>query len=332
MRRIKLGLPKGSLNTPGRGNTESIFQDAGYDIKGYSPTRESDRSLRIANDPEVDTYLARPQSAPNELSRGLLDIAVIGADWVTEETLNRTSDIKLLADLKYGQARIVVAMPKEHAADNLTDFFKAEAGREGPIICYTEYLNITRAHVERNPGYQEVFGQKRPLVMVRGIADGENDKVQIINSDGVTEGYIAKGADLIVDNTQTGSTLRAYGLKEIDQIMESSAGLYGGPSLARDPWKADKARDITDQLIGVVTARKFNDVKFNVPKKRFDDLMAYLQEHRLYSQYPTITEAGDWYAVNIVVPRETWPKISRELKRDFEASAIVRSDLKQLMP
>jgi ATP phosphoribosyltransferase len=60
--------------------------------------------------------------------------------------------------------------------------------------------------------------------------------------------------------------------------------------------------------------------------------MAYLKEHHLYSQYPTITDAGDWYAVNIVVPKETWPQISRELKRDFEASAIVRSDLKQLIP
>jgi ATP phosphoribosyltransferase len=332
MKRIKLGLPKGSLNTPGRGNTESIFLDAGYEIKGYSPTRESDRSLRIANDPEIDTYLARPQSAPNELSRGLLDIAIIGADWVTEETLNRTSDISLLADLHYGQARIVVAIPKEHPAGDLTEFFRAEADRSGPIICYTEYLNITQAHFLKNPGYQEVFGQKTPLVLVRGIAEGDNDRVQIINSDGVTEGYIAKGADLIVDNTQTGSTLRAYGLREMDQIKESSAGLYGGPTLTEDQWKADKARDITDQLIGVVTARKYNDVKFNIPKDRFEELMTYLRDHHLYSQYPTITEAGEWYAVNIVVPRETWPKISRELKRDYGASAIVRSDLKQLMP
>lgn len=332
MKLIKLGLPKGSLNTPGRGNTESIFLDAGYEIRGYSPTRESDRSLRIANDAEIETYLSRPQSAPNELSRGLLDMAIIGADWVTEETLNRDSDITLLADLKYGQARIVIALPREHPAGSLTEFFRAEADRKSPIICYTEYLSITRAHFLKDPGYQEVFGRKKPLVLVRGIADGDNDKVQIINSDGVTEGYIAKGASLIVDNTQTGSTLRAYGLKEIDQIMESSAGLYGGPSLAQDPWKADKARDITEQLLGVVTARKYNDVKFNVPKERFDDLMTYLREHHLYSQYPTVTDAGEWYAVNIVVPKETWPKISRELKHDYEASAIVRSDLKQLIP
>lgn len=122
MRRIKLGLPKGSLNTPGRGNTESLFLDAGYEIKGYTPTRESDRGLRIANDPEIDLYLTRPQSAPSELSRGLLDIAVIGADWVREETLDRASDITFLADLEYGGARLVAAVPKEHPADDLTAF------------------------------------------------------------------------------------------------------------------------------------------------------------------------------------------------------------------
>ena len=332
MRRIKLGLPKGSLNTPGRGNTESLFLDAGYEIKGYTPTRESDRGLRIANDPEIDLYLTRPQSAPSELSRGLLDIAVIGADWVREETLDRASDITFLADLEYGGARLVAAAPKEHPADDLTAFFQAEAERASPIICYTEYLNLTRSHFLKNPGYQERFGQKAPLVLVRGITEGENEQVQVINSDGVTEGYIAKGAALVVDNTQTGSTLRAYGLKEIDQLMTSTAGLYGGPALELDAWKAEKARDISDHLIGVVTARKYNDVKFNVPKARFEGLMAYLESHHLYSQHPTITEAGDWYAVNIVVPKETWPKISRELKRDSEASAIVRSDLKQLIP
>ena len=332
MKLIKLGLPKGSLNTPGRGNTESIFLDAGYEIKGYSPTQESDRGLRIANDPEIELYLTRPQSAPSELSRGLLDIAIIGADWVQEETMGRDSNLALLADLEYGRARLVAAIPMENPAGDLTSFFQAERARTSPIICYTEYINLTRSHFLKNPGYQELFGQKPPLVLVRGITEGDNEQVQVINSDGVTEGYIAKGADMVVDNTQTGSTLKAYGLKEIDQMMVSTAGLYGGPALERDPWKAEKARDIADHLLGVVTARQYNDVKFNVPKGRFDDLMAYLRTHHLYSQHPTITEAGDWYAVNIIVPKEMWPKISRELKRDYEASAIVRSDLKQLIP
>ena len=77
MRKIKLGVPKGSLNTIGRGDTEGLFLDAGYVICGYTPGKESDRSLHIANDPEIQLFLTRPQSAPNELSRGLLDIAIL---------------------------------------------------------------------------------------------------------------------------------------------------------------------------------------------------------------------------------------------------------------
>ena len=60
----------------------------------------------------------------------------------------------------------------------------------------------------QNNGYQEIYGDTVPLVQVRGLKDGNNDKVQVINSDGATEVYIAKGADLIVDNTQTGNSLK----------------------------------------------------------------------------------------------------------------------------
>lgn len=330
MKTIKLGVPKGSLNYPGRGNTESLFLDAGYDIKGYSPNSEQDTSLVIANDPEITLFLTRPQSAPNELSRGLLDIAIIGDDWVTEESVNGRS-LEKLCDLEYGQTRIVTAIPKTDPAKTLSQFFESRAKTRKPIICYTEYINITKSHFMKNRVYKKLYGDKVPLLQVRGIKSGENEAVQILNSDGVTEGYIAKGADIVVDNTQTGSTLKKYGLRELDQIITSSASLYAGKTIDKSPWKREKALDIKDNLMGAVIARKYNDVKFNIHKNDFYNLMDYLKKNKLYSQAPTVTEAGDWYAVNIVVPKETWPKISRELKRDYRASAIVRSNLRQLI-
>ncbi|HUU50848.1 MAG TPA: ATP phosphoribosyltransferase [Nitrospinota bacterium] len=330
MKTIKLGVPKGSLNYPGRGNTEGLFIDAGYDIKGYSPTKEQDSSLVIANDLEISLFLTRPQSAPNELSRGLLDIAIIGGDWVMEESVNG-EPLEKLCDLEYGKARLVTAIPKVTPAETLSEFFLIKSKEKKEIICYTEYINLTKSHFMKNDEYKKLYGNKVPLIQIRGIKGGENKSVQIINSDGVTEGYIAKGADIVVDNTQTGSTLKKYGLKELGEILISSAGLYGGKNLKEDPWKKDKALDIRDQLMGAVIARKYNDVKFNIHKKDFDKLMKYLKENKLYSQAPTVTEAGDWYAVNIVVLKETWPKISRELKRDYKASAIVRSNLRQFI-
>jgi ATP phosphoribosyltransferase-like protein len=328
MKRIKLGLPKGSLNTIGRGNTESLFIDAGYDIRGYTPQKESDSSLRIVNDPEILPFLTRPQSAPNELRRGLLDIAIIGDDWVAEESINSEELLKL-CDLDYGKTRIVTAVPKELDVKNLADFFLKNKGNQ--IICYTEYVNLTRRHFMENEGYKAIYGDAIPLIQIRGIRDGDNDLVQIINSDGVTEGYITKGADIIVDNTQTGATLKEYGLRELDVIMESSAGLFGSPMLKKDAWKSQKAEDIKNQLLGVVVGRGFYDVKFNIPKDKFESLLKYLKANRLFAQSPTVSEAGDWYAVNIVIPKEQWPRISIELKRDHQASAIVRSELKQFI-
>ncbi|WP_263641227.1 type 2 periplasmic-binding domain-containing protein [Methanobrevibacter arboriphilus] len=110
------------------------------------------------------------------------------------------------------------------------NFFRLNKDRKTPILCFTEYPNLTRKHIMENDGYKEVFGDSIPLVQVRGLVDGENDMVQIINSDGATEVYIAKGADLIVDNTQTGSSLKKAGLVELETIMHSSAGLYAGVS------------------------------------------------------------------------------------------------------
>ena len=135
MTEIKLGLPKGSLNTVGRGNTHQLFLDAGYDIQGYEPGNES--IVRIANDPEIITFLTRPQSAPVELSRGMLDAAIIGKDWVEEESVNG-AEIREIGDLEYGSTRLVIGVLKDAPYNSLSEFFRLQEGRENQILCFTE--------------------------------------------------------------------------------------------------------------------------------------------------------------------------------------------------
>ncbi|MBI2106714.1 ATP phosphoribosyltransferase [Candidatus Woesearchaeota archaeon] len=328
MTTIKIGLPKGSLNTIGRGNTHQLFVDAGYDIQGYEPGKESDTKLRIVNDPEIIAFLTRPQSAPVELSRQLLDVAIVGEDWVKEESVNG-ADIRRIGDLEYGQTRLVIGVPKDASYESLSDFFRSQKNRTTPILCFTEYPNLTRQRFTEDAGYQQVFGNKKPLVQVRGLQDGENRLVQIINSDGVTEGYMAKGADLIVDNTQTGSTLREYGLRELETIMKSSAGLYAGPSC--NSAKEGKAREIFDLLVGAVQGRKYFDVKFNVPNDRLDETKAYLSNKGLCSDEPTVTAGNRYSAINILIPRERFPEALRNLRQTYQATAIVRNEVKQFV-
>ena len=274
MNKIVLGLPKGSLNNVNRGNTYQLFVDAGYEVRGYEPGNESNEIV-IINDPEIKGFLTRPQSAPVELNRQILDLAIIGEDWVREESVNyKEKLIRKIGDLDYGQTRLIVGVPNDSNYNSLTEFFRANKDRETPILCFTEYPNLTRQFFMNNAGYQEVYGDSVPLVQVRGLRHGDNEMVQVINSDGATEVYIAKGADLIVDNTQTGSSLRKAGLKELETIMESSAGLYAGPSCTG--LKEEKAQMMFEQLFGAIKARKYFDVKFNISNQKVDEVKDFL--------------------------------------------------------
>jgi ATP phosphoribosyltransferase len=328
MNTIKLGLPKGSLNTKDRGNTYELLVDAGYEIRGYEPGNESDRNLKILNDPEIDVYLVRPQSAPVELNKGFLDIAIVGEDWVREESIASSgNNIFKIGDLEYGKTRIVAAIPGNVPFESFDDFFSQD--RKEPILCFTEYINITKDYIVRNKAYISSYGTKSPVVQIRGLVEGENEMVQIINSDGVTEGYIAKGADIIVDNAQSGKTLREYGLKEIQEIMRSSAGLYGGPICNK--WKKKKAEDIFQQLYGVVIARKYFDVKFNVTNNNVEPIRKYLITAKLCADEPTIIKGKKYSQVNILILKERFPLVLSCLKKDYNISAIVRNEIKQFV-
>lgn len=326
MNNIVLGLPKGSLNNVNRGNTYQLFVDAGYEVKGYEPGQESNEIV-IANDPEIRGFLTRPQSAPVELNRQILDIAIIGEDWVREESVNYTEKlITKIGDLDYGQTRLIVGVPKESPYTSLTDFFRANKERKTPVLCFTEYPNLTRQFFMNNEGYKEVFGETKPLVQVRGLRDGDNKMVQVINSDGATEVYIAKGADLIVDNTQTGSSLRKAGLKELETIMESSAGLYAGPTCKG--LKAEKAQMIFEQLFGAIKARKYFDVKFNISNSKVEDVKEFLLSNKYCSDEPTVVEGSSFSQVNVLIPKNKFPVMLKGIK-NYGASSIVRENVKQ---
>jgi len=82
---IKLGLPKRSLNNIERGNnTYQLLKNAGYDIRGYLPTKEDEFELSIKNDAEIIPFLIRPQNAAIELKMGFLDVVIGSEDWVQE--------------------------------------------------------------------------------------------------------------------------------------------------------------------------------------------------------------------------------------------------------
>ena len=321
--KIKLGLPKGSLNTVGRGNTCQLFLDAGYDIIGYEPGKEQEHLLRIENDLEIEVFLTRPQSAPNELVPKLLDIAIIGEDWVQEWGGN----VPCIGDLRYGKTKLVAALPRKSSYESLTDFFIDQRDRETPILCFTEYVNLTRDHFMKNKGYQQAYGNKLPLIQFPRLEAGENKQVRIIRSDGATESFIAKGADIIVDNTQTGSALERNGLRILEEIMESSAGLFARPNIDGDKMK--KAKEIFDLLKGVVDGKNYFDVKFNVPNEQLERVCSYLISGRWCADEPTFAQGRNYSQVNICIPRARYPAVISVLREEYSARSIVRNEVKQ---
>ena len=325
--KIILGLPKGSLNNVKRGNTYQLFVDAGYEVRGYESGYES-YEIDIVNDPEINAYLTRPQSVPVELNRGMVDIAIVGEDWIKEESVLRDTKTVKIGDLDYGKTRLIVAVPNDSPYENLTEFFRANKDRKTLILCFTEYLNLTRKHIMENEGYKEIFGDVVLFVQVRGLTDGDNEQVQVINSDGATEVYIAKGADLIVDNTQTGSSLRKAGLKELETILHSSAGLYAGVSCTGE--KMVKAQLIYKQLFGAITAKNYFDVKFNLANDKISDVSEYLVENKLCADEPTVTECSSFSQINVLIPKAKFPEMIEAIK-GFNATSIIRNDLKQLI-
>lgn len=327
-REIRLGLPTGSLNTPGRGNTYEVLVNAGYDIRGYEPGNESS-NLFIANDPEIKLFLTRPQRSPVDLSRGFLDIAVIGSDWVEEERINGGRFVRRIGDLEYGQTRLVIAVAETSGFQSLSDLFELlrDKRQREPVYCSSEYVNLTTRAFLQNEIYRELFGNVSPFVQYRGLTRGRNRRVQILGSDGKTEQSIGMGYDVMVDNSQSGKSLTDNRLRVIGEIWQSSVGLYAGSTCTG--WKEEKAQEIFEQLYGAVIGRKYFDVKFDVPINRIDKLREYLISAGLCADEPTITSGKSFAAVNILIPRKLFPTTLQVLRGNYSASAIVRSEVKQ---
>ncbi len=304
--------------------------DAGYDIQGYVPKMEDGYDLKILNDPEIALFLSRPQSAPIELSRKLIDIALIGDDWVQEETTNNNlNGIWKIGDLEYGKTRLVLAVPNHSRFSSLSDLIQRSFENDKPILCFSELVNLARKKIMDNETYRELYGNKEPLTQAKGIVVGNNEMVQVILSDGETESYIRKGADLIADITQTGSSLKRYGLIELEQIMESNVGLYAGPGCVG--WKTEKAKDIFDSLYGVILARKNYDVKFNIPTENIEIVTNYLIGQGLCADEPTVNRGRKFSQVNIIMPRDRYPLAKEILRRKYKATAIIPNKIQQFI-
>jgi ATP phosphoribosyltransferase-like protein len=221
-------------------------------------------------------------------------VGFAGADWVAE----LDGSLIELADTGLDPVRVVAAAPVDLVPDGQLP--------SGPLVVASEYENLTR----------------------RWIAD-RCPEAAFVRSYGATEVFPPEDADLIVDNTATGSTLEANNLRIIDQLMTSSTRLYANPRALEHLDRRAIIEDIVLLVRSVLEARLRVMVEVNVAKDRLEALLKVLPCMR----QPTVSElaGGDGYAVKAAVPRKDVPAVIPRLKA-AGGEDIVVTRLAQIIP
>jgi ATP phosphoribosyltransferase len=237
MNRLKLGIPKGSLQEA----TLELFARAGWKI-----TISSRSYVPAVDDPEIECLLVRAQEMARYVETGALDAGITGHDWVVETG----SDVEELAELVYAKQRLsrvrwVLAVQEDSAIREPRDL-------QGKVIA-TEIVRITEEYL------------RRYAVTAR-----------VDFSWGATEVKVPQLADAIVEVTETGSSLRANRLRIVDTVLESATVFIMNRAAVADAWKKEKAESLILMLQGAIAATSKVGLILNVRREDLDRVIAIL--------------------------------------------------------
>lgn len=257
---LRIGIPKGSLQE----TTQKLFVRAGFDL------RISGRSYYPGiDDPELQCILIRPQEMARYVGHGILDCAITGLDWILETG----ADVAELADLRapwpnYGTVRWVMAAKEESP-------FQSVADLHGKRIA-TEAVGMTRHFLEQH-----------------GVS------AEIEFSWGATEVKPPILADAIVDVSETGSSLRANGLRVLHVVLESTPRFIANHEALADAWKRDKIERVLMLLKGAIAAATRVLLSMNAPRSGLDAILGLLPALAT----PTLSTLADpdWVELSTVV-------------------------------
>ncbi|MEM7260434.1 MAG: ATP phosphoribosyltransferase [Planctomycetota bacterium] len=235
------------------------------------------------------TKLLKPQNVVEMLHAGSRDLGFAGADWVAE----LDADVVELVDTRLDPVTVVVAEPRSGVAS------------DGPLVVASEYERLTRRWMEK---------QKLSARFVRSY--------------GSTEVFPPEDADMIVDNTATGATLRANGLRIRDEILRSSTRLYANPCALEDPEKRRAIDDFRLLVESVLSARSRSMVELNVSADDLERVAAALPCLREVTVAPLYREGG--FAIKAAIPRDTLPDVLPRV-RDLGGRDIIVTRIDQLV-
>lgn len=287
--KLKLGIPKGSLQEA----SIQLFRRAGFEItvnpRSYFPHIDDD---------EIECMLIRAQEMARYVEDNVLDAGLTGKDWVLENE----AKVVEIADLVYakqtlGKVRWVLAVPENSSIHSVKDL-------EGKIIA-TELVQVTRRYLEQN---------------------GVKAKVEF--SWGATEVKPPVLADAIVEVTETGSSLRANGLRIVETVIESNTKFIASPESWANPEKRRKMETLVMLLKSAIDAAGKVGLMMNVRRADLAGVLGVLPALKM----PTISDLSEseWVAVNTVIEEKTVREIIPRLKA-ANAQGIVEYPLNKIV-
>ncbi|HNX40473.1 MAG TPA: ATP phosphoribosyltransferase [Methanothrix sp.] len=289
---IDIAIPKGSLQN----QTLQLFEQAGLQVK----RTEREYNARI-DDPRIGKVkILRPQEIPGYVAKGYFDLGISGTDWIMESG----AVVSRVTELYYGKqgpgmVKLVVAVPEG------LDIHSAKEIKPGSRVS-TEYPNLTSA-----------------FFLGLGIP------VEIQFSFGATEAKVPELTDVVVDLTETGSTLKKNGLKIIDVMLRSTSELIANKKSWADPVKQEEIVAVETLLSAVIRAKEKVLLKMNVPEQAMKEVMAMLPSMK----NPTISKLynSGYYAVETVVDRGVVNLLIPRLKKSG-AEDILELGISKIVP
>lgn len=271
---LKIGVPKGSLQEA----TFSLFRKAGYSVS------VNGRSYAVdMDDPELEGLLIRPQEIPRYVQDGIIDCGLTGYDWLVSSGADLVEVAELVyAKVGFGPVRIVCAVAQDDPIDDVRLL-------HGKRIA-TEYVDLTKKWLAEHGVQAEVEFSWGACEM----------KVPIL-------------ADAVVVNTETGSSLRANGLRVAFELLKSTTRFVANRQAWEDPWKRTKAENLAMLLQGAINAQDLIGLKMNVRRSDLPKVVAVLPALRR----PTISPLSEeeWVAVETILDHRKARDLVPELKR-----------------
>jgi ATP phosphoribosyltransferase len=292
---LRIALPnKGRLSDDAR----LLFNDAGLEVRS-----SGDRALTASLGGEFEAIFVRAQDIPEFVADGAADVGVTGWDLVSESGRSLESHL----DLGFGRCRMVVA------------------AREDAGIAKIEEIGSTGSR----PRVATVF----PKVTARFFAE-RRIEVDLVPVSGAAEIAPHLGiADIVVDITSTGSTLRMNGLREVGTILESTARLIaapGGPGNGH-AGKGQALGELVMALESVLRARGQRYLMANVPRSALGEVHAVLPGLNGPTVIDIANNGGGYVAVHAVVAASSVYRTISQL-RALGGEGILVTRIERLVP